>query len=174
MWLVPQQIHYILGELFCPFYFILGTLLKKKERKKEVTVFFHSFVLSFTAIVSPTPEAKGYHHCLLNTFNLKQKCSCSLSRMVFKCIQGHNTRKPGDYHGILWNTHLANTHILACNFALQARRIFSSSLSPTPSYIYESNMHPGLCTYKSGLEIIFVKSHFSIATYFLFLLLIFS
>lgn len=32
--LVPQQVHNILGELFCPFYFILSTFFKKTEQNK--------------------------------------------------------------------------------------------------------------------------------------------
>lgn len=128
MGLVPQQINNILGELLCPFYFILGTLFKKKKENWSVITVFHWFVLNISGIVSPT-------YRLQEGSSLPSKCTqpktntfiSSLCRMVFKLIQGHNTRRPGNYYGTQWNI-----HTYPCNFTLQAGHTFSSSLSPTP------------------------------------------
>ena len=47
MGLMPQQIHNIFGELFCPFYFILSTFLKNKTKQKT-----HKPQLSLTHLYS--------------------------------------------------------------------------------------------------------------------------
>lgn len=49
MGLMPQQIHNIFGELFCPFYFILSTFLKNKTKNPQTTIIFNLFV--FTLLV---------------------------------------------------------------------------------------------------------------------------
>lgn len=68
MGLVPQQINNILGELFCPFYFILGTFFKKRTK-----LLFSSTHLFDIITVSPMhrlqkiPSLTSKH-----THNLKQ------------------------------------------------------------------------------------------------------
>lgn len=54
MGLVPQQIHNVFGELFCPFYFILSTFLKNKPNKKPINHnnLWHICIL-IISVVSP-------------------------------------------------------------------------------------------------------------------------
>ena len=55
MGLVPQQVNNVLGELFCPFYFILGTFFKKTTKNKQntqITIFFYPFVFKIIPLAS--------------------------------------------------------------------------------------------------------------------------
>lgn len=90
MGLMPQQINHILGELFCPFYFILGTFFKTNKHT-QVTTFFYPFVLN---IISPMHRL----HLFLPSKHTQPKTDIPLSlQMVFKLIQVQNTRKSGNY-----------------------------------------------------------------------------
>lgn len=101
MGLVPQQVHDILGELFCPFYFILGAFFKNLNNKKQntqITIFFYPFVFNIISVVS---LMHGLQEILLSLPSKhtqpKTNTVLSLCRW-FQTIQGQNTRKSQRYY----------------------------------------------------------------------------
>lgn len=128
MGLVSQQIYNILGELFCPFYFILGTFFKKPKNKPWTTIFFYPFVLDIISVVSPMHWLQEIPS--LPSKHTQPKTNTLFSfQMVFKFNQGQNTRKS-------WHTY-AQIH----TYIISAYKLEIISLAPPPPHTHSTYMN---------------------------------